>query len=193
MTTLKRAPLLALLVLALMPAPSEARSYTSKTAAHTAAVKWLGSKIYKYQEATWDRQRLMEKPLSPKAGRQLASLNVPVLKKILLVWKHRAAVAWLQFRQLPHKSLWLCIHSGEADWNNPGRTWDGKPSKYYDGLQMDKQFQKDHAGWLYRKKGTGNHWTPLEQMWVAETAYKHSGYELSWLRSQWPHSSLACI
>ena len=40
------------------------------------------------------------------------------------------------------------------------------------GLQMDLGFQRTYGRELLRRKGTANHWTPLEQMWVAERAHR---------------------
>ena len=42
---------------------------------------------------------------------------------------------------------------------------------YFGGLQFDIGFQLTYGGWLYRAKGTAEHWTPLEQMWTAERAH----------------------
>ena len=41
-----------------------------------------------------------------------------------------------------------------------------------DGLE----FQATYGGDLLRAKGTADHWTPLEQMWVAERAYRTRGF-----------------
>src|SRR5205085_646291 len=43
---------------------------------------------------------------------------------------------------------------------------------YYGGLQMDLGFQRTYGRYLLARKGTANHWTPLEQMWVAERALR---------------------
>ena len=32
---------------------------------------------------------------------------------------------------------------------------------------MDLSFQQTYGGWLLRHKGTADHWSPLEQIWVA--------------------------
>jgi hypothetical protein len=37
---------------------------------------------------------------------------------------------------------------------------------------MDVQFQRTYAPGLFSLKGTADHWTPLEQMWVAERAHR---------------------
>src|ERR687886_629540 len=43
---------------------------------------------------------------------------------------------------------------------------------YYGGLQMDIGFQRAYGARLLVRKGTADHWTPLEQMWVAERALR---------------------
>ena len=35
---------------------------------------------------------------------------------------------------------------------------------------MDLSFQQTYGGWLFRHKGTADHWSPLEQIWVAVRA-----------------------
>ena len=37
---------------------------------------------------------------------------------------------------------------------------------------MDLSFQRAYGAALLRRKGTADHWTPLEQIWVAERAYR---------------------
>jgi hypothetical protein len=39
-------------------------------------------------------------------------------------------------------------------------------------LQMDMGFQQAYGAALLRRKGTADHWSPLEQIWVAERAYR---------------------
>ena len=72
----------------------------------------------------------------------------------------------------PHKSAWLCIHRYEGAWSDGG-------SPYYGGLQMDIGFQASYGGPLLATKGTAENWTPLEQMWVAERAYRSGPRVLS--------------
>ena len=59
----------------------------------------------------------------------------------------------------------MCIHRYEGSWRD-----DGGP--YYGGLQMDIGFQQHYGRVLLAAKGTADHWTPIEQMWVAEKAYR---------------------
>lgn len=79
----------------------------------------------------------------------------------------------------PHYSAWLCIHRYEGSWSDDG-------SPYYGGLQMDIEFQANYGGDLLSTKGTANNWTPLEQMWVAEKAWKLRGFY------PWPNTAHAC-
>jgi hypothetical protein len=57
---------------------------------------------------------------------------------------------------------------------------------YYGGLQMDVGFQQHYGAWLYARKGTANHWSPLEQIWTAEKALKTRGF---W---PWPNTARYC-
>lgn len=51
---------------------------------------------------------------------------------------------------------------------------------------MDYGFMATYGGKLLRSKGTADHWTPLEQMWVAEEAYKSRGFY------PWPNTARMC-
>ena len=63
----------------------------------------------------------------------------------------------------PHKAAWDCIHRYEGSWSD-----DGDP--YWGGLQMDRGFMKSYAPAFLLRRGWANHWSPREQMWVAENA-----------------------
>jgi hypothetical protein len=78
------------------------------------------------------------------------------------VWRTRYAG-----RRPPHRLAWLCIHGYEGPWRDPN-------PPYFGGLQMDLTFQRMYGLHLLRRKGTADHWTRFEQMWVAERAH-HSG------------------
>jgi hypothetical protein len=52
---------------------------------------------------------------------------------------------------------------------------------------MDWGFMARYGQELLRRKGTANLWTPLEQMWVAERAFRSGrGY------FPWPNSARNC-
>jgi hypothetical protein len=79
----------------------------------------------------------------------------------------------------PHYQQWLCIHKYEGAWNDSG-------APYYGGLQMDWDFMSTYGPELLRKKGPAHNWTPLEQMWVAEWAWRSRGF---W---PWPNTARYC-
>ena len=80
----------------------------------------------------------------------------------------------------PHLSAWTCIHRYEGAWTDTG-------APYYGGLQMDLGFQRTYGAALLARKGTADHWTPLEQMWTAEKAFR-SGRGF-W---PWPNTARYC-
>jgi hypothetical protein len=101
---------------------------------------------------------------------------------VRLLWRSRAQGAHRKFAAGPaHKRQWLCIHHYEGAWT--ARTGNG----YYGGLQMDVQFMRIYGGKLLHTKGTADRWTPLEQMWVAEKAYR-SGRGFY----PWPNTARYC-
>lgn len=83
----------------------------------------------------------------------------------------------------PHYSLWMCVHRQERTaWNDPN-------APYWGGLQMGSWFLSYYA----HPPGYPNQWTPLQQMWVAENAYRRERYSRSWLYGQWPPSRGVCF
>jgi hypothetical protein len=103
------------------------------------------------------------------------------LRRARRIWRHRAVAATRVFRRGPaHEGAWLCIHRYEGAWSDGG-------SPYYGGLQMDIGFQETYGRALFAAKGTADHWTPLEQMWVAERAYR-SGRGFY----PWPNTARYC-
>ena len=132
--------------------------------------------IRHYRIATWRLQHVM-------GGRvpEVAPLRHASLKRVHVVWRRRATIVKRRFVAGPaHRSAWLCIHRYEGSWRD-----DGGP--YYGGLQMDIGFQEHYGRMLLRAKGTANHWTPLEQMWIAERAYQ-SGRGFY----PWPNTARYC-
>lgn len=79
----------------------------------------------------------------------------------------------------PHYQSWLCIHRYEGSWTDSG-------SPFWGGLQMNWDFMVAYGSDLLNSKGTADHWTPLEQMWVAEKAWKSRGF---W---PWPNTARYC-
>jgi hypothetical protein len=117
----------------------------------------------------------------PPAGvsRSLAARALPRLRQLARSWQHRAHRAWWHANHPPHLGGWLCIHRYEGSWADPG-------SPYWGGLQMDLSFQRTYGGWLLHHKGTADHWSPLEQIWVAVRASHSRGF------SPWPSTARDC-
>jgi len=131
--------------------------------------------IDRHRRDVWRWQRVMGVPLTHALPQRLAD-------------PQRRATAWYQLalktkrraQHVPHKTAWLCIHRFEGSWTDPN-------PPYYGGLQMDLQFQRKYGAALLRRKGTADHWTPLEQMWTAERAH-HSGRGFY----PWPNTARYC-
>jgi hypothetical protein len=83
---------------------------------------------------------------------------------------HAPALHWFQqvrhgYLNPPHKKAWACIHRFEGSWRDTG-------APFWGGLQFDSRFQQTYNPYLLRAKGTADHWSPLEQMWTAERAFR---------------------
>lgn len=100
--------------------------------------------------------RPREKPFASLLGKRLW------LKR---KWHAKAERARWAGHHPPHLAEWRCIHAYEGAWHDPN-------APYYGGLQMDLAFQRTYGPGLVRRKGTADHWTRLEQMWVAERALR---------------------
>jgi hypothetical protein len=80
----------------------------------------------------------------------------------------------------PHRRGWSCIHRFEGGWRDSG-------DPYWGGLQMDRGFMRTYAPRVLLRRGWADHWTALEQMWVAERAHRSGrGY------SPWPSTARFC-
>jgi hypothetical protein len=164
---------------ALRSVQTDARTIQAKQASRSAAIAWLGTQVYGYQRATWRWQNLMGVRRTPTEGRVLSEMSIPDVEGAVRLWERRAASARREAAHPPHLSQFLCIHHYEGSWT------DGS-GPYYGGLQMDLGFQRTYAPQLLRKKGTADHWTPLEQIWTAEKAAKSRGF---W---PWPNTARFC-
>jgi hypothetical protein len=101
------------------------------------------------------------------------------LRRLANVWRHREHRVWRRANHPPALGAWLCIHRYEGSWTDSG-------GPYWGGLQMDLGFQETYGGWLLRHKGTADHWSPLEQIWVAVRASHSRGF------SPWPNTAHYC-
>jgi len=137
-------------------------------------------RIESAQQETWRWQRVIGRGRSLQSGSALSSAGLGYRRWVLRLWARRAQAARRVAQHPPHLGAWLCIHRYEAEWTDPN-------PPYYGGLQMDLGFQQTYGGALLRRKGTADHWTPLEQMWVAERAYA-SGRGFY----PWPSTARSC-
>jgi hypothetical protein len=97
-----------------------------------------------------------------------------------MLWSGRLVRARKAYHRPPHRSAWLCIHRFEGAWSDGG-------APYYGGLQMDWAFMHTYGGRFLRLKGPASNWTPIEQMWVAENAYRAGrGFY------PWPNTARMC-
>ena len=97
------------------------------------------------------------------------------------LWRRLNKQVLARIRRMVDLPDWQCIHNGEATWT--ADTGNG----YYGGLQMDRDFMRSYGAYLLRTKGTANHWTPLEQMVVAQIAH-NSGRGFY----PWPNTARNC-
>jgi hypothetical protein len=161
---------------------------TASAAATTARAVWhrdnhalrlwrrrIRRRIATYRRETWRWQRVMGARLTralPHPPRTLEA-RIPLWKRVAVRTRRRA-------QHPPHLPGWLCIHRYEGSWTDSG-------GPYYGGLQMDLSFQRRYGAHLLARKGTANYWTPLEQMWAAERAFRAGrGYY------PWPNTARAC-
>jgi hypothetical protein len=144
-----------------------------------AALAYYGNEIGRLERATWHWQRVMGVSRTPAPGRSLSALDGDQIKLLDRRWQSRSAAAYRRAQHPPHLQAFLCIHRYEGSWSDGG-------GPYYGGLQMDVGFQQTYGGWLYRTKGTADHWAPIEQIWTAERAVRSRGF---W---PWPSTARIC-
>jgi hypothetical protein len=136
--------------------------------------------IARHQRETWRWQRLMGVRRTPSSATARRSRIVEYRRWVHGLWRTRATRARRRAANPPRRAAWLCIHSHEGAWNDPN-------APYYGGLQMDLSFQRAYGADLLRRRGTADNWTPVEQMWVAERAYR-SGRGFY----PWPNTARSC-
>jgi hypothetical protein len=138
------------------------------------------AEIQKFRRETWYWQHLMGLRPSPVSSRRtLAGASSAELHAVAVLWKHRASRAHRKAQHPPRMQGWMCIHRYEGAWNDRG-------GPYYGGLQMSYSFQEHWGGWLLARKGTADHWTPLEQIWTATKASRSLGFY------PWPNTARIC-
>jgi hypothetical protein len=158
---------LAAFLAVLAGALAKPRSATAKVHVYPApgGVAKIVRKIHLYRQTTWRWQRVMGLRPTRVSGAPLVHSTIGYRIWVLNLWKTRARRVERLAENPPHKADWLCIHRYEASWTDGG-------GPYFGGLQMDLSFQQHYGRALLASKGTAEHWTPLEQMWVAERALR---------------------
>jgi hypothetical protein len=126
-----------------------------------------------YRARTWRWQATMGRPLTRRAVH-------PANLRTLRFWQRAARRAYVAYVHPPHRRAWLCIHRYEGSWQDSG-------DPYWGGLQMDRGFMEGYAPHHLLRRGWADNWSPLEQMWVAERAYRTGrGYYA------WPNTARVC-
>lgn len=164
--------LIVLSVLAVNMAATSTTTAASKVAQERSSINGL-------IENTWHMQRVMGLPLTPTNRSYQQEKSIPYLGWVKKHWKEAHWKTLLSYKNPPHLSEFLCIHGYEGSWTDDY-------SPYWGGLQMDLGFQGAYGGYLMSTKGTANRWTPLEQIWTAEKAFKTRGF---W---PWPNTARYC-
>ena len=122
--------------------------------------------IRRYRARTWRWQVLTGGTRTHRSIR-------PSTKAVLRFWVRAAGRAYLKAINPPHKGAWLCIHRHEGSWRDSG-------DPYWGGLQMDRGFMDGYAPRYLLRRGFADHWSPVEQMWVAERAYRSGRGFYAW-------------
>ena len=137
--------------------------------------------IARFRDEAWHWQRLLGRRLTPYTRFVEADVTEEYRQWVLGLWRARAVQLRIAVRRPPRFSAWICIHRREGPWK--ANTGNG----YYGGLQMDITFQRTYGLFLLRKKGRAHRWTPLEQIWTAERAYRSGrGFR------PWPNTARRC-
>ena len=171
--------------LVFVPQRAEARRSSSRQTQRAKAVYQQQlhralSGIRAARDEAWRWQTVMSASRSRYAASAERSPSLVYRRSVLALWRRRVVAARRQAQHPPRLKDWLCIHHYEGAWNDPN-------APYFGGLQMDLSFQRAYGAELLHRKGTANHWTPLEQIWVAERAYRSGrGFH------PWPNTARWC-
>lgn len=166
----------ALAAVALAVGVQPANATTSSAKIHA-----LRSSIASNRHATWAWQSVALLPKTRTVYAENRTRSLTYLKWNQRLWHQRLLAARWRAQHPPHLAAWLCIHHYEGAWNDPG-------APYYGGLQMDRSFMESYGAALLKRKGTADHWSPLEQIWVAERAYESGRGFYPWPNTaRWCH------
>jgi hypothetical protein len=157
-----------------------ARRLRARRRVHDVALGRTLTSIHSARDDAWHWEAVMSAPQTRYAASADRSQSLAYRRMVLTLWRRRDRQARQLAEHPPRLKDWLCIHHYEGAWNDPN-------GPYYGGLQMDMTFQETYGASLLRRKGTADHWTPLEQIWVAERAYR-SGRGFY----PWPNTARYC-
>ncbi len=137
-------------------------------------------KIHRYERATWGWQRLMGVRRTQSRRLYLKTRDLDYRLLVLRQWHRRARHARHRAHNPPHERAWRCLQRYEGVWTDPS-------DPYWGGLQMDRSFMRAYAPRHLLRRGWANRWSAVEQMWVAERAYRAGrGFY------PWPNTARAC-
>jgi hypothetical protein len=159
---------------------SAKRTQLAKRAVYEVQLRRALDGIRAARNEAWRWEAVMSAPRLRYAASAEHSPSLGYRRNVLALWTHRAIQARRAAQHPPRLKDWLCIHHYEGAWNDPN-------PPYYGGLQMDMSFMQAYGAALLPSKGTADHWTPLEQIWVAERAYR-SGRGFY----PWPNTARSC-
>jgi hypothetical protein len=146
---------------------------------------YLLPEIQRARKETWRWERLMRVRRTQSTRAAERTNDADHRRAILDSWRDKARRRKRQAQNPPRLRQWLCIHRHER---HPRQGWSTKTGNgFYGGLQMDLSFQRTYAPELLRRKGTADRWSAIEQIWVAERAYR-SGRGFY----PWPNTARYC-
>jgi hypothetical protein len=163
-------------------ATTEAQQGPSRWELRTAAASRRHIQRYRAATRHWLTVINGRPPASVSRWLSARSVSAGSLQRLLRLerqWRHVAHRTRWRANHPPYLQAWLCIHRYEGSWADSG-------SPYWGGLQMDLSFQQTYGSWLLRHKGTADHWSALEQIWVAVRASRSRGF------SPWPNTARDC-
>ena len=121
--------------------------------------------IHAKRDETWRWQDVMSASHVRYGGYAERSHNLRYTKSVLALWKNRAWQVRRQAQNPPRLTDWMCIHRYEGSWADPNAPVLRRAA---DGPELHARLRRR----LLHRKGTADHWTSLEQIWVAERAYR---------------------
>ena len=159
--------------LAAASAPPQRRAFPKTKTVQQRPKRVNPTVVRRLRKTVWRWQAVM----GVRRTYSAAPLHTP---RALRYWRWQARRVTRLAGHPPHRYGWLCIHRFEGSWQ------DGA-DPYWGGLQMDRSFMRSYAPRVLLRRGWADHWSALEQMWVAERAHRSGrGY------TPWPNTARYC-